>query len=795
MRKILFLAIISIIPFVSYAQNISLRIAITNKKLEPIEFASVKVLSSDSTYIIGDISDSKGFVFLDSIKSQKVVIKINALGYIPYTHTLKLDTNKVSLLSITLKDDLKILKEVVVKQSKPLFRQEDDKLIVDASTLSEMSTNAYEILEKTPGLFIDQDGNIYIASIKPAHVLINGRELKLSREDIALMLKNIAPSNVEKIEILKSPSAKYDASSSGGILNVILKKGVKIGINGSVNSGYQQGEYSNLFVGANVNNTQAKHSFYCNANYSNHNNYQYLTTNRALSLDTILSQEAFTTYPNSTLSLNSGYSYELNNRWSISSDLRLNYSLNNSITDNKSQILINNLTKNIANTLSTIDNANNNVMIDQNFQLKAKLDSTDGEWQSNISYTYTPNRLTQNYENQWLHYIQKGNGQNINNRLNVSLKSDFNKHLKNGINFETGIKSSFVKFDNKADFYYQNGNSVVNKDFLHSNNYKYSELILSSYIQGAKSIRKFLLKTGLRLETTQMNGRQYNTIDTGFKVNSIDLFPYVYFSHKIMAIAGYDLRAYIVYRRTIARPNYDQLNPFLKYIDPFMAESGNPNLKPQFTNNYEFNISVNEHPLFAIGYNQTNNLITNVFYQNGYNGINQAVRTYDNIGQNKEFYLRGMAAVPPGRQYFGIFGGQLNYNQYDGLYQGVPMNLEGYSWLFFTYHQLKLNKKSNITLSGFWRLPGLLQVYELSAMGALNSSVNYRFIKDKLNVSLNFTDFLFTNKSTFVVRQGNVDAQGYRESDSRRIGINVTYSFGFQKTKNNTNMFENIPNN
>ena len=134
------------------------------------------------------------------------------------------------------------------------MRQEDDKTIVDPEPLANTSTNALEVMEKTPGLFVDQDGNIYISSTSPATVYINGREQRMSNADIASMLKVLPPNSIEKIEILRTPSAKYDASNGGGLVNVVLKKGIKIGLTGSVNAGINQGLYGNQFVGFNLSN-------------------------------------------------------------------------------------------------------------------------------------------------------------------------------------------------------------------------------------------------------------------------------------------------------------------------------------------------------------------------------------------------------------------------------------------------------------------------------------------------------------------------------------------------------------
>jgi hypothetical protein len=281
-----------------------------------------------------------------------------------------------------------------------------------------------------------------------------------------------------------------------------------------------------------------------------------------------------------------------------------------------------------------------------------------------------------------------------------------------------------------------------------------------------------------------MNGRQIIPDDTTFKIQRTDLFPYIYLSKNLMKIAGYDLRAYIIYRRTISRPVYEQLNPFPRYIDQYLSEVGNPSLRPQFNQNYEANISVDERPILAIGVNDTKDIFTNVIYQSD-TSQSQAYRTYDNLGKNKEWYFRGLGALPPGGKYFFVLGAQYNHNFYQGLYENKPLSFKKGTWTFFTYHTLKLGKLSQATLNGFVRLKGQQQFYELTSFGALNTSINRQFLKQKLIVTLSMSDIFASNKNNFTIKQGSVDASGFRQSDTRRFGINLRYNFGIRKKEDN----------
>ena len=254
-----------------------------------------------------------------------------------------------------------------------------------------------------------------------------------------------------------------------------------------------------------------------------------------------------------------------------------------------------------------------------------------------------------------------------------------------------------------------------------------------------------------------------------------------------MKIMGYELRAYLVYRRTISRPGYQLLNPSQRYVDPYLFEAGNPSLRPQFTQNYEANVSVDERPILAIGVNDTKDIFTNVVYQADSNR-SVSYRTYDNLGKNKEIYFRGLGAIPPGKKYFIVLGLQYNHNLYNGLYEGKPLLFDKGSWTIFTYQTLKITPTTQFTLNGFARFKGQLQFYELSSFGALNCSVTQQMMKRKLVVSASLSDVFLTNRNDFTLQQGSISASGFRRSDTRRFGLNLRYNFGFRKKEDN-NLF------
>jgi hypothetical protein len=163
-------------------------------------------------------------------------------------------------------------------------------------------------------------------------------------------------------------------------------------------------------------------------------------------------------------------------------------------------------------------------------------------------------------------------------------------------------------------------------------------------------------------------------------------------------------------------------------------------------------------------------------------------RTYDNLGTNREFYFRALGAIPPGKRYFFVFGVQYNHNRYDGLYESKPLTFNRGSWTVFTYHSLRINKVTQINLNGYARFKGQLQFYELSSFGALNLSFNRQFLQKKLNLGISVSDLFFTNNNQFTLNQGSINALGFRQGDTRRLGISLRYNFGLRKKEENNFM-------
>ncbi|MFM2015314.1 MAG: hypothetical protein RIQ51_804, partial [Bacteroidota bacterium] len=384
--RILSILIIGLVHNTVFAQMSPLKLTVVDNKNQSISFANIAIQMIDSTISQNQVADSNGVVNLFLQRGKLYAFKTSAIGYQIDNRTIKFEN--LNSLKIQLKETNGQLKEVVVTSTKPLIRQEDDKSVVDPEPLAASSTNAYETMEKIPGIFIDQDGNIYLNGLSPAGIQINGRELRMSATDMATLLKSLPPSSIQKIELVRTPSAKYDASGGGGVVNIVLKKGVKIGLNGSLNTGMNQGVYGNQFIGLTLNNTTDKYNSYLNTQYNQNDGYSIVNTDRFLSADTVLKQTAKTLSPNKSAYIGFGLGRNWTDRFELNYDARVSGQSFINSTNNASILERISAKKNLSSIASLVENDGSNFNFNQSVRSKLKLDSLGGEWTIDFSYNF-----------------------------------------------------------------------------------------------------------------------------------------------------------------------------------------------------------------------------------------------------------------------------------------------------------------------------------------------------------------------------------------------------------------------
>jgi iron complex outermembrane recepter protein len=767
--------------FVSYcsiAQNIKVSIVVKNERTEIVQNATAQILRSTDSSIIA-AKTLKPNVFFSLARNNTYFLRITAIGINKvFEKIIIADTDTIINIAATTKS--KNLDAVVVTTTtKALIKQEDDKTIVDAEPLANSSTNALEVLEKTPGAIIDQDGNVYLNSATPATIYINGRELKLSAADISSLLKSLPANSVSKIEIVRSPSAKFDAASSGGIVNIVLKKGVKLGTNGSVDASYFQGVYATESIGFSVNKSENKLNTYLSYNFTNRESFFVLNSEQPFLLaNTLRVQQSYTKFNATTNYASAGFDYAVNKKWNIALDNRFTSNNNRGNVRNDINLLTLNRQTQIGKNVSLVNNIGPTYFLGNTFSTKYKVDSLGSEWTNSLDYSYYKNDNGQLYDN--IYILPKkntlfGDGTILNKKNIIAFKSDLVLKTKNKITIEAGTKINYSLSNNNA-IYFADSSTGKYLNTYQTNSFKYKESIAALYLQVSKTFGGFTFKPGVRLEHTDITGSQIVPTANTFSIKRTDLFPYIYLRHGLGKAVGFKLTGNLIFRRSITRPSYEALNPFPKFVDQYTYDVGNSNLRPQITNNYELNVNANEFPIFAIGLNDIQDIFTTLTNAKG----DTLFRTWDNLGKNKEVYMRLVGGIPPGKKYFFYLGTQMNMINYDGIYNGELFKYKRASWNIFTFHSYKATPTLNLSLQGFVRINGVFNFFETKTFGSLNLSANKSILKKKMSIILSVNDLLLTNRITFNVDVPKFIGSGIQYGDTRRIGIALKYNFGLK---------------
>jgi outer membrane receptor protein involved in Fe transport len=353
-----------------------------------------------------------------------------------------------------------------------------------------------------------------------------------------------------------------------------------------------------------------------------------------------------------------------------------------------------------------------------------------------------------------------------------TFKMDYSQTLKKGIKLETGIKSGYVNTDNTAGYFNMIGSNKV-VDLLKTNRFQYKENINAAYVNVSKEIKKWGLQAGLRMENTNNSGNQFGNplhTDSSFKNSYTGLFPNLFVSYK----ANDKNQLSFSYGRRIRRPDYEDLNPFLFFIDNYTYEQGNPFLQPSIANTVEASHTYKDFLTTSVNYTHTKSLFTEVFEPNG----NAIVVTHRNYGSSDNASLSVSAQVPVTKWWMFIPYGELNYSSYKGEFTSGKVNVDATNFTVNVNNQFTFKKGWSAELSGFYRTKGIEAQILIHSLGQLNAGVQKQVLKKKGTVKLNVRDIFRTMTPHGEINIQSTDASFSQRRDSRVVTLSLSYRFG-----------------
>ena len=753
-----------------------------------VESATISLMKlKDSSIIKIAVSDKEGKFSFIGIPFGSYFITISAVSFAKTNSPVFMiseNNTTVRLGALVLKEIPKNLSAVVVTSKKPLIEQKIDRIVmnVDASVTNVGST-ALEVLEKSPGVSVDKDGNISLKGKSSVMVMIDGKPSYLSGAELANLLGNMNANQLSQIEIMTNPSAKYDAAGNAGVINIKTKKSITQGFNGSVTLNYGQGVYAKTNNSIMLNYRTNKVNTFLNYGYSLNKGFMDLDIQRnffgtsGIKISE-LNQQANRINQNQNNNLKLGLDYFINKHSTLGivttgfiAPQKQDGFTTSYLKDGNANI------NSIERTIRTVDNTWKNGTVNLNFH--SSFDSSKRDITANFDYlhydfsgnqnitglTYNPNQMFQ-AENHLKNLLP----------LTIDIYSgrlDYAQPLNNGVKLETGIKSSLVKTNNVSNFY-----NLSNKNWLTdstlSNAFNYSENINAAYLNLNKKFGKWMVQAGVRLENTNYKGLQSSLSqksDSSFSRNYTSLFPTAFISYEMN---GNNQFALSIGRR-IDRPAYQELNPFIGFIDKYTYSTGNPFLQPQFSTNIE------------LSHSYKNLLTTTIYYSVVHDMINETlihkdsviIRSVGNIGTRYNYGITESATIPVSKWYSATLFANLYQNKYTGEINGYPFNAKQLALSLNVNNQFSFTNGWSAELSGNYtsRNRDEGQAIRLP-FGQVSAGIAKQLLNNKASIKFNIRDIFYTQNPKEIQNFQDVQSTLKISRDTRVFNIAFVYRFG-----------------
>ncbi len=780
---------IFLIAFNSQAQNNStIHGAVKDNTGKAFSGVTVSLLKQkDSSLVKTSITDTDGVFEMNTVMNGNFILLYSSLNFEnKYSNGFEIVAGKnFTAPEISMTIVANQLKEVVVNSKKPMIEIKADKTIFNVeSSINATGSNALELLQKSPGVQVDNNENISMKGKSGVKIYIDGKLQQIGGQDLAAFLKGINSTEIEAIEMISNPSAKYDASGNAGIINIRLKKNKKFGTNGSTSLGFTQGVTPKGNASVNLNYRDKKINLFSNLSGSmgRYENGLWLYREQR---DTIYDQHAVNPNDNKNINLKAGADLFVdakntfgvmvtgnfgNGTWNSAGHTDIYYKP----TGNYIKTLIAN---------NTVPGNRNNVNTNINYRYadtsgkEINFDADYGFFRGR-STSYQPNNYIDNNGN--LLYSVINRNYTPTNIDIITSKLDVEQPKWKG-KLGYGVKFSYVATSNAFNFYNDiNGTPV--KILSRSNSFDYKENVNAAYVNFQRQFNaKWSLQAGFRVEQTNSKGILTRADSITQKDNEVtkhylDLFPSAALTYTVNKNNTLNL----TYSRRIDRPSYQDLNPFENKLDELTYEKGNAFLRPQYTDNIELAHTFHSLITTTIGYSYVKDFATQVTDTSN----NATYVQQQNLATQQILSASIGSSLPIAKWWSGYANIYYNFQITDGAIGANQLHVEIPGYGAYMQNSFKLGKDYTAELSGWYSGPSVwAATWKTKPQGGLDLGFQKLLMKKKASLKLSFTDIFHTNPWKANSNFGGlvIHASGYWESQTLRL--NFTYRFGNNQVK------------
>ena len=744
--------------------------------------------ASDSAVVKLAVSKENGAYSFSGIKEGNYRVSASHIGYkTSFSEIFTFSGSDVNAPELKLSKQTESLGNVTVVASKPIVEVKADKTILNVEgTINAVGSNALELLRKSPGVMLDKDENISLAGKNGVQVYIDNRPSPLTGADLATYLKTLQSSQIEAIELITNPSAKYDAAGNAGIINIRLKKNKSFGANGSVNAGWNIGTYAKYNAGVSLNYRNKKVNIFSNYSFNYGPNQNSMTIYRTV-LDSLFDQHGNFRMVGNAHNFKVGTDYFIDKKSTLG--IIVNGTIANPSVTNYSRTAISNTTTNTVDRILVADNRSEMKRNNSNVNLNYSYNDPKG-----TSLTVNADQGYYNLGNDQFqpNYYYDPTGQiNLSStiyrmlspaEINIhSIKADYETPFKKG-KLGIGGKSAWVETDNNFQrFNIDGANQELDKD--RSNDFIYKENINAGYVNYNRQYKKFMIQAGLRVENTTSEGRSnglkydgsgYVPSVSTFKRTYTNLFPSAAITFNKNPMKQWSFS----YSRRIDRPAYQDLNPFEFKLDEYTFQKGNINLRPQYTNSFGVTHTYKYKLNVTLNYSHVKDMFTQL--------IDTAEKSKAFISK-KNLATQDITSLtisyPFQYKSYSLFTNiSSNYSIYNADFgNGRKVDLDAFGFNFFAQNSLKFGKKKNWTgeISGFYNAPTIYQgSFKGKAFYSVDAGLQKQVLNGKATIKASVSDVFRTMRfratSDFAGQATRVAARW----ESRQFKLNFNLRFG-----------------
>ncbi|CAN5587012.1 TonB-dependent receptor [soil metagenome] len=746
--------------------------ALTN---EGLPSATVAIYVGED-FVTGTASDADGVFSIGGLRPGRYEVRISSIGYESETRSdiAVAIGAPVDLGRISLQPGTALLGEAEVAAVREQVEQRADRTVYNVGDqVVTTGGSAIETLQTLPAIEVDTEGNISLRGNQNVAIHINGRPVPVRGQFLTSLLRQIPANQVDRVEIIANPSARYEANEMGGIVNIVLKQGVSRGLSGGFTVG--GGTAPSGELGGNLAYQQGRVDV--NASYGfRYDSFELVgTSDRTFGINT--PQTTLQTLEmgtgNRSHLLNTGLAYTLSPDFTLTLNGRVSH--RGGTSDNSTFFLTGPSGNMDSRSLRTTDGDGRGFNGDIALGLKREFVPSQHELSTEVRYTHNANTDDALFTSQELDQnMDPIVGEDLSRNIveastdEVIGQVDYIRTMGNA-RLETGARASRRWIDNGIVF-----ERLLNEQWIPdlnvTNSSLYDESVLASYVQGAYTAGAISGQVGLRMEHTDRTFTLRNT-DDAFGLAQTDFFPSAFAAYTFSP--GTLVRG--SYSRRINRPRAQQLNPFTNQDDPLNIRRGNPTLRPEFTDSFEATFQYKYFLTLAPFYRRSTDVIRpNVSVDN--EGI--SLFTFENLQTDESYGADITLAAALGTALRGFLSSSIYRSVTDGGNIETGLASDAIGWNARGSVQSQLRPGTNLQLFGFYRAPLEVPTGRISGFGFASLGLSQRVLNNQGTVSLRLNDVFSTSRFQWRSEAANYTFVGVRDPQIQQLNLTFNYTFG-----------------